>query len=79
MIAFGKGVCGTAAANVETQLVPDVGQFPGHIACDSESASEIVVPIVRSGNVSRLTRGESYLSLITNCRSLASLILTVLR
>lgn len=45
-IAFGKGVCGTAAAEQTTQLVPDVEQFPGHIACDGDSRSEIVVPIV---------------------------------
>ncbi|KAI1401680.1 GAF domain-like protein [Hypoxylon fuscum] len=45
-IAFGKGVCGTAAAAQTTQLVPDVEQFPGHIACDGDSRSEIVVPIV---------------------------------
>ncbi len=46
MIAFGKGVCGTAAAEQTTQLVPDVERFPGHIACDGDSKSEIVVPIV---------------------------------
>jgi GAF domain-containing protein len=45
-IAFGRGVCGTAAARRETQLVADVGAFPGHIACDSRSASEIVVPVL---------------------------------
>lgn len=44
-IAFGRGVCGAAAATGETQLVPDVHAFPGHIACDSRSASEIVVPV----------------------------------
>src|SRR5262249_15347677 len=44
-IPFGRGVCGTAAATGETQLVPDVHAFPGHIACDSRSASEIVVPV----------------------------------
>ena len=44
-IAFGRGVCGTAAARRETQVVPDVHAFPGHIACDSRSASEIVVPV----------------------------------
>ncbi|OAQ98113.1 hypothetical protein LLEC1_06706 [Akanthomyces lecanii] len=46
IIAFGRGVCGVAAASQATQLVQDVEQFPGHIACDSESKSEIVVPIV---------------------------------
>ena len=50
-IAFGRGVCGTAAAKAETQLVPDVDAFPGHIACDGESRSEIVVPVVREGKV----------------------------
>lgn len=44
-IAFGKGVCGTAAKEKKTQIVPDVNKFPGHIACDSKSASEIVVPV----------------------------------
>ena len=50
-IPFGRGVCGTAAALDATQLVPDVHLFPGHIACDSASASEIVVPIRRGGAV----------------------------
>jgi GAF domain-containing protein len=44
-IAFGRGVCGAAAATGEVQLVTDVHAFPGHIACDSRSASEIVVPV----------------------------------
>ena len=44
-IEFGKGVCGTAAARRETVIVPDVHQFPGHIACDPKSRSEIVVPV----------------------------------
>jgi L-methionine (R)-S-oxide reductase len=44
-IAFGKGVCGTAAAERRTVVVPDVDQFPGHIACDSRARSEIVVPV----------------------------------
>ncbi|KIN05788.1 hypothetical protein OIDMADRAFT_112690, partial [Oidiodendron maius Zn] len=48
-IAFGRGVCGAAASTKETQLVPDVDLFPGHIACDSESKSEIVVPIQTPG------------------------------
>ncbi len=48
-IAIGKGVCGTAAASRETQVVEDVHAFPGHIACDSASASEIVVPLVHDG------------------------------
>ncbi len=45
-IAFGRGVCGTAAATRRTQVVEDVHAFPGHIACDGRSASEIVVPVV---------------------------------
>jgi L-methionine (R)-S-oxide reductase len=44
-IALGKGVCGTAAATRRTQLVRDVEEFPGHIACDAASRSEIVVPL----------------------------------
>jgi GAF domain-containing protein len=44
-IEFGKGVCGIAAAKRETVIVPDVNQFPGHIACDANSKSEIVVPV----------------------------------
>ncbi len=44
-IPFGRGVCGTAAATLETQIVEDVHAFPGHIACDSRSNSEIVVPV----------------------------------
>lgn len=48
-IAVGRGVCGTAAATQVSQVVPDVSQFPGHIACDSRSRSEIVVPIVIDG------------------------------
>jgi len=50
-IAFGSGVCGTAAATRETQLVEDVHAFPGHIACDAASASEIVVPIIVDGEL----------------------------
>jgi GAF domain-containing protein len=48
-IPVGKGVCGTAAARLETLVVPDVNRFPGHIACDPASRSEIVVPILESG------------------------------
>ena len=44
-IAFGRGVCGAAAASGRTQLVPDVHAFPGHIACDGRSRSEVVVPV----------------------------------
>ncbi len=50
-IAFGQGVCGTAAASLQVQRVEDVEAFPGHIACDSASASELVVPIVRDGEL----------------------------
>ena len=50
-IGPGKGVCGTAFSTRATQLVPDVHEFPGHIACDSASSSEIVVPIIRDGAV----------------------------
>ena len=50
-IPLGKGVCGTAAAENATQLVYDVHQFPGHIACDSASNSEIVIPLRENGRV----------------------------
>ena len=50
-IPFGRGVCGTAAATKTSQLVEDVHQFPGHIACDSASNSEVVVPIVKDNQV----------------------------
>lgn len=50
-IAFGRGVCGTAAASGKTQLVPDVEKYRGHIACDSNTASEVVVPISVNGKV----------------------------
>ena len=50
-IPVGKGVCGTAVQKDETILVPDVHQFPGHIACDNASQSEIVIPIHRNGNI----------------------------
>ena len=50
-IALGKGVCGTAAARRETVLVEDVHAFPGHIACDSASNSEVVVPLVKGGEL----------------------------
>jgi L-methionine (R)-S-oxide reductase len=50
-IPFGKGVCGAAAATLETQLVEDVHAFPGHIACDAASRSELVVPIVFQGKL----------------------------
>lgn len=50
-IPFGQGVCGAAAAEARTQLVPDVHAFPGHIACDARSRSELVVPVLRGGRV----------------------------
>ena len=50
-IALGHGVCGTAAARRETLVVPDVNAFPGHIACDAASRSEIVVPILHDGQL----------------------------
>ncbi|WP_456277985.1 GAF domain-containing protein [Bacillus sp. AK128] len=50
-IPFGKGVCGTAAQTKETQRIADVHAFPGHIACDAASQSEIVVPLIKNGEV----------------------------
>ncbi|QSB45069.1 GAF domain-containing protein [Tsuneonella flava] len=50
-IPVGKGVCGAAAQSAQTQLVADVHAFPGHIACDSASRSELVVPVIRDGAV----------------------------
>jgi len=59
-IALGRGVCGTAAAQRKTLIVPDVEQFPGHIACDAGSRSEIVVPIVRRGEAVAVLDLDSY-------------------
>ena len=50
-IPFGRGVCGAAAATLQTQRVEDVDAFPGHIACDSASNSELVVPLVKEGRL----------------------------
>ena len=50
-IALGRGVCGTAAAKRETLIVPDVNDFPGHIACDAASQSEVVVPLIAADRV----------------------------
>src|SRR5512140_4521 len=50
-IALGKGVCGTAARDARTLVVPDVNAFPGHIACDTASRSELVVPVAHRGRV----------------------------
>ncbi len=50
-IAIGKGVCGTSAKLKTTIIVPDVSKFPGHISCDPDSNSEIVIPIIKDGNL----------------------------
>jgi L-methionine (R)-S-oxide reductase len=50
-IPLGRGVCGTAAARREILVVPDVNEFPGHIACDAASRSEVVVPLVQAGRL----------------------------
>lgn len=50
-IPVGRGVCGTAASRQETQRIADVHAFPGHIACDAASQSEIVIPIVKDGTL----------------------------
>jgi GAF domain-containing protein len=47
-IELGKGVCGSAASSLRTIIVPDVNKFPGHIACDSDSKSEIVIPLIKN-------------------------------
>jgi L-methionine (R)-S-oxide reductase len=59
-IALGRGVCGTAAAERRTIVVDDVDAFPGHIACDAGSKSEIVVPIVTDGRVVAVLDVDSY-------------------
>jgi L-methionine (R)-S-oxide reductase len=59
-IAVGRGVCGTCASERRTVIVPDVEKFPGHIACDAGSRSEIVVPIVRRGEVVAVLDLDSY-------------------
>ncbi len=61
-IPVGKGVCGTAAERLETVLVRDVHQFPGHIACDSASNSEIVVPLIAEGRLTGVLDLDSPLS-----------------
>lgn len=60
VIEIGRGVCGAAARDLRTVIVPDVHQFPGHIACDSESKSEIVVPMVRNGELLGVLDLDSY-------------------
>ena len=76
-IAFNRGVCGTAAAEKRTVRVFDVHEFPGHIACDERSRSEIVVPILRNGEVSLTFSGlgrrecvGTAVGLMASCRSL---------
>jgi GAF domain-containing protein len=59
LIPLGRGVCGTAAAERTIQLVPDVHQFPGHIACDSASNSEIVLPLIKHGSLLGVTDIDS--------------------
>jgi GAF domain-containing protein len=59
-IAMGRGVCGTSAAERRTLIVPDVEKFPGHIACDAGSRSEIVVPVLRDGQVVAVLDVDSY-------------------
>ena len=59
-IKLGRGVCGTSAVRKETIVVPDVEKFPGHIYCDPDSRSEIVVPIVKDGDVLGVLDIDSY-------------------
>jgi GAF domain-containing protein len=59
-IEMGKGVCGTAAEKRKTIIVPDVDKYPGHIACDSGSRSEIVIPIMKSDNLFAVLDLDSY-------------------
>lgn len=59
-VAFGRGVCGTAASSHTIQVVPDVNAFPGHIACDAGTRSEIVVPILRGNRVLGVLDVDSY-------------------
>ncbi|MGE5679552.1 MAG: GAF domain-containing protein [Bacillota bacterium] len=60
-IKYGQGVCGTAAAERKTIIVPDVDKFPGHIFCDADSKSEIVVPLLTDGNLYGILDVDSYL------------------
>ncbi len=84
-IAMGKGVCGTAATTATTQLVEDVHAFPGHIACDAASRSELVVPIVCDGAVIAVLDLDSPEPArfdaedATGCEALAALLATRLR
>lgn len=66
-IKYGRGVCGTAWKEKRTQVVPDVDKFPGHIACSSSSRSEIVVPVIKDGNVTAVLDIDSeYLETFDN-------------
>ena len=79
-IPFGQGVCGTAAATRDIQCVADVHAFPGHIACDAASASELVVPIVSDGRLLGVldldspTRGRFDAQDIAGCAALMALL-----
>lgn len=66
-IKYGRGVCGTAWKEKRTLVVPDVDKFPGHIACSSSSRSEIVVPVIKDGNVTAVLDIDSeYLETFDN-------------
>jgi GAF domain-containing protein len=79
-IAFGHGVCGAAAATLQVQRIDDVHAFPGHIACDAASASELVVPIVRDGELLAVldldspTKGRFSQEDEAGCASLAAIL-----
>jgi len=81
-IAMGAGVCGTAAATRTTQLVTDVHTFPGHIACDAASVSELVVPLLRDGVVIGVIDLDSPLAArfdaedAAGCEALAAMLVT---
>jgi len=81
-IPVGRGVCGTAAATLATQRVDDVHAFPGHIACDADSRSELVVPLVRDGAVLGVLDLDSPVAArfdagdVAGCEALAALLAT---
>src|SRR5215217_3859 len=83
-IKFGDGVCGAAAASLQVQRVDDVHAFPGHIACDAASVSELVVPIVRGGELLAVldldspTRGRFDAEDEAGCLKLAEILARVL-
>lgn len=64
MIPFGKGVCGAAASTKNSQLVADVHEFPGHIACDSASNSEVVIPLVKDGVRNKKKKKRLFLNVL---------------